>query len=40
MQGHRGAVEALPLDRVTEILRRYGVLELDRRLPPGAPPRR
>ena len=33
--GHRGTVEALPLDRVAEILDRYGVRGWDRTLPPG-----
>jgi D-aminopeptidase len=34
--GHGGrTVEALPLDRTLEILRRHGVLHHDRRLPPG-----
>jgi D-aminopeptidase len=37
--GHRGTVEALPLDRTLEILRRYNALEWDRKLPPGRPRR-
>lgn len=32
-------VEALPLDRTLEVLRRYGALGQDRRLPPGRPRR-
>ncbi len=32
--GHRGTVEALPLDRVIEILDAYGVRNWDRTLPP------
>ncbi len=35
--GHRGTVEALPIDRVLEILRRYDALDWDRTLPPGRP---
>lgn len=35
-RGHRGTVEALPLDRTLEILQRFGVLHWDRTLPPGA----
>jgi D-aminopeptidase len=31
----RGVVEALPVERTVEILRRYSVLEWDRTLPPG-----
>ena len=38
-RGHRGTGEALPLERVREILERYGVLGQDRRLPPGRPKR-
>jgi len=38
-RGHRGTVEALPLDRVREVLARYGALDQDRRLPPGRPKR-
>lgn len=35
-RGVRGnTVEALPIDRTLEILRKYGALEWDRRLPPG-----
>ncbi|HEX7118309.1 MAG TPA: P1 family peptidase, partial [Longimicrobiales bacterium] len=37
--GHRGTVEALPLDRTLEILRRYDVLRWDERLPPARPRR-
>ncbi|HEX2189432.1 MAG TPA: P1 family peptidase [Longimicrobiaceae bacterium] len=37
--GHRGTVEALPLDRVREVLARYGASGQDRRLPPGRPKR-
>lgn len=37
--GHRGTVEALPLVRTLEILRRYNALEWDRKLPPGRPRR-
>ncbi|WP_349256299.1 MULTISPECIES: P1 family peptidase [Rubrivirga] len=33
--GHRGTVEALPLDRVLEVLDAYGVRGWDRSLPPG-----
>ena len=39
VKGHRGTVEALPLDRTLEILRRYKALEWDRKLPPGRPRR-
>ncbi len=35
VQGHRGAVEALPLDRTLEILKQYHALGWDRALPPG-----
>ena len=35
--GHLGTVEALPLDRVLEILDAYGVRNWDQRLPPGRP---
>jgi D-aminopeptidase len=38
-RGHRGTVEALPLDRVREVLERYRALGQDRRLPPGRPKR-
>ena len=38
-RGYRGTGEALPLDRVREILERYGALGQDRRLPPGRPKR-
>jgi D-aminopeptidase len=38
-RGHRGTGEALPLERVREILERYGALGQDRRLPPGRPKR-
>ncbi|HEX7090911.1 MAG TPA: P1 family peptidase [Longimicrobiales bacterium] len=34
-RGHRGTVEALPLDRVLEVLRKYNALGWDRALPPG-----
>jgi D-aminopeptidase len=34
VKGHRGTIEALPIDRVLEILRKYGVLGWDRSLPP------
>jgi D-aminopeptidase len=33
-RGHRGTIEALPLDRTLEVLRRYGALHQDRTLPP------
>ncbi len=33
--GHRGVVEALPLDRTLEILRQHDALGWDRALPPG-----
>ncbi len=36
IEGYHGTVEALPLDRTLEILRKYGVLEWDRRLRPGS----
>ena len=37
--GHRGTIEALPLDEVLPILERHGALGQDRSLPPGrAPP--
>jgi len=32
--GHRGTVEAIPLDAVLEVLERYNALDHDRRLPP------
>ena len=34
VQGHRGTVEALPLDRTLEILREYNALRWDEQLPP------
>ncbi len=34
VRGHRGTVEALPLDRTLEILRKYEALHQDERLPP------
>ena len=34
-EGHHGTVEALPLDRVLEVLRKYNALGWDRTLPPG-----
>lgn len=34
-RGHRGTVEALPLDRVVEVLKKYNALGWDRALPPG-----
>lgn len=34
VSGHRGTVEALPLDRTIEILREHGALGWDRALPP------
>ncbi len=34
VRGHRGTVEALPIDSTLAILRRYGVLHWDRTLPP------
>jgi len=34
-QGHHGTVEALPLDRVMEVLRKYNAVGWDRTLPPG-----
>ena len=38
-RGHRGTVEALPLDRTLEILRRYNAIGWDRTLAPrGTPP--
>ncbi len=33
--GHRGTVEALPLDRALRVLREHRALHHDRRLPPG-----
>jgi D-aminopeptidase len=37
VQGHEGrTVQALPVDRVLDILRRHDLLHQDRRLPPGA----
>jgi len=33
--GHRGTVEALPLDQVLPVLERYGALHRDASLPPG-----
>jgi D-aminopeptidase len=35
----RGTLEAVPVSRVVEILEKYRVLNWDRSLPPGAPPR-
>jgi D-aminopeptidase len=35
VQGARGTIEALPVERTLEILRRYGALGWDRTLPPG-----
>jgi D-aminopeptidase len=35
VRGRQGVVEALPLDKTLEVLRKYGVLDWDRRLPPG-----
>ncbi len=37
VRGHRGTVEALPLGRTLEVLRRYNALGHDRLLPPGRP---
>ena len=37
-RGHRGTIEALPLDRTFEILRRYNALGWDRALPPRRTP--
>lgn len=37
-RGHRGTIEALPLDRTLEILRRYNALGWDRALPPRRTP--
>ena len=34
VKGHQGTIEALPLERTLEILRRYNALQWDRRLPP------
>ena len=34
-QGHHATVEALPLDRVMDVLRKYNALGWDRTLPPG-----
>ncbi|MFQ5570666.1 MAG: P1 family peptidase [Rhodothermales bacterium] len=33
--GHRGTMEALPLDRTVDVLKKYGVLRWDQALPPG-----
>ena len=38
-RGHRGTVEALPLERTLEVLRRYRALDQHRRLPPARPRR-
>ena len=35
VHGHRGAIEALPLDETVEILKKYDVLGWDQSLPPG-----
>jgi D-aminopeptidase len=35
VSGYGGTAQALPLDRTLEVLRRYGALEWDRRLPQG-----
>ncbi|MEN8377076.1 MAG: P1 family peptidase, partial [Gemmatimonadota bacterium] len=37
VSGHRGTIEALPLEDVLSILERYGALGQDRTLPPGGP---
>jgi len=37
VRGHRATVEALPIDRTLEILRKYNALGWDRTLPPGRP---
>ncbi len=36
VSGHRVTVEALPLDRVMEVLQQYNALQWDESLPPGA----
>ena len=38
VRGHRGTVEALPLERTLEILRKYRALNQDQGLPPGRRP--
>lgn len=38
--GHRGTVEAIPLEKTLEILRAYKVIDWDRTLPPGKKPSR
>ena len=35
VSGHRGTIEALPLDRTLEVLRKYNALGWDQSLPPG-----
>ena len=40
VRGHRGTVEALPLERTLEVLRKYDALDWDRTLPPGRELRR
>ena len=35
VSGHRGTIEALPLDRTLEVLQKYNVLGWDETLPPG-----
>jgi D-aminopeptidase len=37
VRGHHATVEALPIDRALEILRKYNALGWDRTLPPGRP---
>jgi D-aminopeptidase len=37
VRGHRATVEALPIDRTLEVLRKYNALGWDRALPPGRP---
>jgi D-aminopeptidase len=39
MDGHRGTIQALPVDATLDILRRYDVLHWDRTLPPSSPRR-
>ena len=37
VSGHRGTIEALPLDRTLEVLKKYNVLDWDETLPPRRP---
>ena len=36
VRGHKRSAEALPIDKTVEILKRYNVLDWDKKLPPRA----